>query len=191
MKHTLLLIALLIGVPAASPLTARPQSLRFVATLDGAQAVTDAPGEVVTATTSAIEVSFNNALSEATFQLTVNGGVGVTRAQWPYYMPRMTKWTALLRRLKAISRGSRSQPIDRVIDQINPILSGWGNYFAISHASCCFSYVQDWVEKKIRRHLMRVLQREASAGRGGVGRGRIRIWACLGTTAFRDPSSYG
>jgi RNA-directed DNA polymerase len=79
---------------------------------------------------------------------------------WPFYTPQIKKRTSLLRRLKAIFRGSRSQPIDRVIHQINPILRGWVNYFAIGHASRCFSYVRDWVEKKIRRHLMRARQRE-------------------------------
>ena len=39
--------------------------------------------------------------------------------------------------------------------EINPILRGWVNYFAIGHSSRCFSYIRDWVEKKIRRHLAR------------------------------------
>ncbi len=78
----------------------------------------------------------------------------------PYYTPQMKKRTSLLRRLKAVFRGSRSQPIDRVIHQINPMLRGWVHYFAIGHASRCFGYVQNWVEKKIRRHLMRARQRE-------------------------------
>ena len=79
---------------------------------------------------------------------------------WPYYAPQMNKRTSLLRRLKAIFRSTRSQPIDRVIHQINPILRGWVNYFAIGHASRCFGYVHDWVERKIRRHLMRARQRK-------------------------------
>ena len=29
------------------------------------------------------------------------------------------------------------------------------NYFAVGHSSRCFSFVKDWVEKKVRRHLMR------------------------------------
>jgi len=53
-----------------------------------------------------------------------------------------------------------SQPIDRVIALINPILRGWVNYFRVGHASRCFGYVKDWVEKKIRRHLMRARQRQ-------------------------------
>ena len=38
---------------------------------------------------------------------------------------------------------------------INPVLRGWVNYFAVGHASECFGFVKDWVEKKIRRHLLR------------------------------------
>jgi hypothetical protein len=34
---------------------------------------------------------------------------------------------------------------------INPILRGWVNYFAVGHSSECFSFIQDWVEKKVRR----------------------------------------
>ena len=47
------------------------------------------------------------------------------------------------------------QPVERVIVLINPILRGWVNYFGHGHASRCFSYVRDWVEKKVRRHLAR------------------------------------
>jgi RNA-directed DNA polymerase len=42
-----------------------------------------------------------------------------------------------------------------VIERINPILQGWVNYFRVGHSSRCFAMIQDWVEKKIRRHLMR------------------------------------
>jgi RNA-directed DNA polymerase len=37
----------------------------------------------------------------------------------------------------------------------DPILRGWVNYFAVGHSSRCFSYIRDWVEKKIRCHLAR------------------------------------
>jgi len=77
-----------------------------------------------------------------------------------HYAPRMKKRTALLRRLKAIFRRFQSQPIRRVIQLINPILRGWVNYFAIGDSSRCFGYVRDWVEKKIRRHLMRARKRK-------------------------------
>jgi RNA-directed DNA polymerase len=77
----------------------------------------------------------------------------------PLYVPQGTKRTALLHKLKEIFRRFRSQPISRVIEEINPILRGWVNYFATGHSTRCFSYIRDWVEKKIRRHLARARQR--------------------------------
>jgi RNA-directed DNA polymerase len=77
----------------------------------------------------------------------------------PLYRPQMKKRTALLRRLKVIFRGLRSQPVTRVIETINPVLRGWVNYFAMGHASRCFSFIRNWVEQKIRRHLAKSRQR--------------------------------
>jgi len=77
----------------------------------------------------------------------------------PQYAPKLKKRTALLQKLKEVFRKHQSQPVDRVVHLINPILRGWVNYFAIGHSSQCFSYIQDWVEKKIRRHLMRSRKR--------------------------------
>ena len=70
-------------------------------------------------------------------------------------VPKMKKRTALLRKLKPIFHRYRSQPVGRVIEEINPILRGWVNYFAVGHSSRCFSFIRQWVEKKVRRHLMR------------------------------------
>jgi RNA-directed DNA polymerase len=78
------------------------------------------------------------------------------QGKWrPYYPPKLKQRTALLRKLKDIFRRFVSRPVDRVVELINPILRGWVNYFAIGNASRCFSFVKDWVEKKVRRHLMR------------------------------------
>ena len=76
------------------------------------------------------------------------------------YAPRLKNRTSLLRRLKELFRRHQSQPADRVIDLINPILRGWVTYFAVGHSSRCFGYVKDWVEKKVRRHLMRSRKRK-------------------------------
>jgi len=78
---------------------------------------------------------------------------------WPLRTPLLKKRTALLRKLKEVFRHSQSQPIHRVIEQINPMLRGWVQYFAVGHASRCFSYVRNWVEQKVRRHLMRARNR--------------------------------
>jgi RNA-directed DNA polymerase len=104
----------------------------------------------------------------------------LTGAWRPQYTPKLKKRTALLRKLKAIFRRSRSQSVRELIQQINPILRGWVNYFAMGHASRCFSYVRDWVEKKVRRHLMRNAQRR------GLGWRRWRRAWLYGTLGLFD-----
>ena len=78
----------------------------------------------------------------------------------PLCRPQTKKRTALLRRLKVIFRSLRSQPVTLVVEKITPVLRGWVNYFAIGHASRCFSFIRNWVEQKIRRHLARSRQRQ-------------------------------
>ena len=78
----------------------------------------------------------------------------------PLRMPLLKKRTALLRKLKAVFRRYLSQPIEAWIAKTNPILRGWVNYFAVGNSSRCFSFIRDWVEKKIRRHLPRAHLRQ-------------------------------
>jgi len=73
--------------------------------------------------------------------------------------PKVEARTNLLGKLKEVFRSYKSQPVSRIIYLINPILRGWVNYFRVGNSGRCFNYVRDWVEKKIRRHLMRVRKR--------------------------------
>lgn len=104
------------------------------------------------------------------------------RGKWGVRMtPKMKARTALLRKLKEVFRRHTSQAVDRVIYLINPILRGWVNYFRIGSSSRCFGYIKDWVEKKIRRHLMRARQRP------GFGWDRwSRAWLYKTLGLFKD-----
>jgi RNA-directed DNA polymerase len=103
----------------------------------------------------------------------IRNGRGVWRA---HFTPKLKKRTVLLRKLKDVFRRHQSQPVERVISLINPILRGWVNYFAVGHASECFGYIQDWVEKKVRRHLMRARKRK---GFGWARWSRQRLYETL------------
>jgi len=95
----------------------------------------------------------------------------------PYYAPKLKKRTALFAKIREVFRRNVSQPVGRVIEAINPILRGWVNYFQIGDSSRCFSMVKRWVEKKVRRHMMR------ARGRRGMGwkrRSREWIYGTLG-----------
>lgn len=82
---------------------------------------------------------------------------------WVQKLPAMKQRTALLRKLKEVFRRWDSRPVGQVIAVINPILRGWVNYFRVGNAARCFDFVKAWVEKKVRRHMMR------ARGRQGFG----------------------
>jgi RNA-directed DNA polymerase len=99
----------------------------------------------------------------------------------PLRIPQRKKRTALLRKLKECFRRARSQSTDGLIATINPILRGWVTYFATGHSSRCFSFIRNWVEMKIRRHLARARLRQ------GFGWKRwSRRWVYEGLGLFDD-----
>jgi RNA-directed DNA polymerase len=73
----------------------------------------------------------------------------------PLYTPKIKKRTALYEKLRGVFKYHRSQPVARVIQEINPILRGWVLYFRVGCSARCFQIVREWVERKVRRHLMR------------------------------------
>ena len=82
------------------------------------------------------------------------------RGRWrPQYTPKQQKRTALRQELKEVFRRYQSQPTEELIAAINPKLRGWVNYFRIGHASRCLAIVRRWVERKVRRHMMRARNR--------------------------------
>src|ERR1700694_4092884 len=99
----------------------------------------------------------------------------------PQFVPKMKKRTALFAKLREVFRQHVSQPVDEVVKVITPILRGWVNYFRIGQSGRCFSKIRDWVEMKIRRHLMR------SRLRKGKGWKRwSREWLYRGLGLYND-----
>jgi RNA-directed DNA polymerase len=100
---------------------------------------------------------------------------------WVQQMPAMKQRTVLLQKLREEFRRWGSQPVGRVIAVINPILRGWVNYFRVGNAARCFSFVKTWVERRVRRHLMR------ARGRRGFGWKRwSRAWLYMMLGLFND-----
>ena len=98
-------------------------------------------------------------------------GLSAAGKRWVYKRPTMKARSALTRKLKGQFHRHRSRPVKDVIAMINPILRGWVNYFRCGNSSRCFHYVRHWVEKKVRRHLMR------ARGKSGFGWNRwSREW---------------
>jgi len=109
------------------------------------------------------------------------------RGAWrAHYTPQLKKRTALQRKLKDVFRRHQSQPVDRVVQLINPILRGWVNYFAVGHSSECFTFIKDWVERRFGATCCALGNERASAGRDGVGNGCTKPCDCSMVTGFAD-----
>ena len=104
--------------------------------------------------------------------------VRTPRGRWmPLRVPQRKKLVAVRQKLKEIFRRSVSQPLERVVVKINPILRGWVQYFRTGHSSRAFSHLRNWVEKKMRRLLMKARQRR---GFGWKRWGRRWLYDSLG-----------
>jgi RNA-directed DNA polymerase len=73
--------------------------------------------------------------------------------------PRVKSRTRLLSKLREVFRRHRSHPINGLIVEINPIVRGWVSYFRIGQSGRCFTYVRNWIERKVRRAMMRARKR--------------------------------
>ena len=82
------------------------------------------------------------------------------KKQGVLYSPDKNKRTGLLKKLRKKMRSYRSQPVTKMIKEINPIIRGWVNYFRIGNSSRTFQFIKDWIYKKVRRHLMRQRKRK-------------------------------
>ena len=77
--------------------------------------------------------------------------------------PKKKAIQSLKDKIKVAFSKQKSQPLHKVIKTINPILRGWINHFRIGNSGKVFSNIKNWLDKKMRRHLMR------SKGKKGFG----------------------
>jgi len=85
--------------------------------------------------------------------VTMGGKMGVLKT------PKTKARINLQRKLKKIFKAKRGKSVQEVVAAINPILRGWVNYFRIGNSARCFQKLEDWVQKKVRRHLYKQKQR--------------------------------
>jgi len=86
---------------------------------------------------------------------------GKGSGKWrPLLKPLLKKRKELTEKITKIFRRHVSQPVGQIIKEINPVLRGWVAYFRMGSASRCFAFIRDWVEKKVRRHMMRSMERK-------------------------------
>ena len=58
------------------------------------------------------------------------------------------------------SRSKGNQPIQTVVNDLNGLLRGWGNYFEVGHPRKSFRKLNNYVQMRLYRHLNRRSQRK-------------------------------
>ena len=77
--------------------------------------------------------------------------------------PRMKKCKEIGRKVKAVLKVHFDKPLKEVIQAVNAVVRGWVNYFRVGNSTRTFCKVRDFVEKKVRRFVMK------RKGRKGFG----------------------
>ena len=78
----------------------------------------------------------------------------------PDFRPNKKSKKKLLDKLRDLFKRYKSQPVIAIVEKANPIIRGWVNYFRIGNSSKIFGYIDVWVDKKLRRHLMKARKRK-------------------------------
>jgi RNA-directed DNA polymerase len=69
--------------------------------------------------------------------------------------PRVRKRKEIVRKVKAVLKANRDKPLKEVIQAVNAVVRGWVNYFRIGNSRSAFDKVRYFIEKKVRRFVMR------------------------------------
>jgi RNA-directed DNA polymerase len=91
-------------------------------------------------------------------------------------MPKKEARSRLIGELREVFRSHRSRPMTQVRDKINPILRGWVNYYRIGHSTKVFRAVQQWLIRKIRRHIMRAKGKRGCGWKQWSNEGLIAVF---------------
>ncbi len=77
--------------------------------------------------------------------------------------PTKKKVNEIIDKVRTHIKTNRHLSVWEMVRGLNPIIRGWINYFRIGHCSRLFSFIRNWVEKKVRRFARK------AQGRKGFG----------------------
>lgn len=77
--------------------------------------------------------------------------------------PKKMKVQGLINKVKKIIDEGSNKTLYQVIQELNPVIRGWINYYRIGHCGRLFSRLKNWVEMKVRRYVRK------KQGRFGFG----------------------
>jgi RNA-directed DNA polymerase len=81
------------------------------------------------------------------------------------------------RKLRQMTRRSRGRSIEGIRDEMNPLIRGWTNYFALADAKAHMQRLDEWVRRRLRQVLWKQWKTPANRYRNLRARGVSEYWA--------------
>jgi RNA-directed DNA polymerase len=81
------------------------------------------------------------------------------------------------RQLRRITRRNRGRSIENVLDELNPLIRGWVNYFALADAKKHMQTLDEWLRRRLRQVLWKQWKTPANRQRNLRVRGVTEYWA--------------
>lgn len=81
-------------------------------------------------------------------------------------------------KLRALFRQGKGRSVQKLIEELNPILRGWINYFRLAEVKDIFEELDGWIRRKLRNILWRQWKRVYTRARNLMKRGlaEVRAW---------------
>lgn len=70
-----------------------------------------------------------------------------------FLRPRKRAITSLKNQIRHLTRRTRGVSLHAVIDSINPVIRGWGNYFRDGHRAHLYRELDKWVRMRLRSYV--------------------------------------
>jgi RNA-directed DNA polymerase len=81
-------------------------------------------------------------------------------------------------KLRALFSQSRGRSVQKLIEELNPILRGWINYFRLAEVKDIFEELDGWIRRRLRNTLWRHWKRVYTRAKNLMKRGleEVRAW---------------
>jgi group II intron reverse transcriptase/maturase len=70
-------------------------------------------------------------------------------------LPRTKAQASIRAKIRDLTRYERTDKVDEVIQDINPVIRGWVNYFRIGNSTAAFREVRHYIVQKVMRYIRR------------------------------------
>jgi hypothetical protein len=114
-------------------------------------------------------------------------GYSVTANRVPRLKVAPESVKRLKEKLRLVFRRGRGRRLDRVIQELNPVIRGWVAYFRMSDVRVSFEVLDEWLRRKLRCVLWRQWKRPRTRRARLIARGLSEEQASVSASNGRGP----